>query len=81
MFHDHTGFQLSYDKTTLYRVGSMLRAVPELYTAEGIKWSSEKLNILGVEVHTNEDELLKVNYEPLIEKSKSILKKWEKEKV
>ena len=75
LFHDHTGFALSYEKTVLYRVGSLAKSKAELYTAEGIKWTSEKLNILGVDV-TDETSLLKINYDPLIDKANSICNQW-----
>ena len=77
-FHDHTGFQLSYDKTVLYRVGAMTKARAELYTAEGIKWTDEKINILGVDIYAEEDMLLKTNYNAVMEKVEAVVSSWKK---
>ena len=79
-FRDSTGFALNYDKTTIYRVGSMAHSNSKFYTAEGLKWTSDKINVLGVDIVNTTDtaEILQQNYAPLFDKCESILKLWSK---
>ena len=80
-FGKHTGFQLSYEKTSLYRVGSMKKSVAELYMAEGIKWTDEGVNILGVEVCAEDEQLIEKNYQQVIEKTETTLNSWKKRRL
>ena len=76
-FGGHTGFQLNYDKTTVYRIGSLKTSKAKLYTAENVKWTSEQINVLGVELNNeSEQALLQQNYQPLLQKTKQVLKTW-----
>ena len=75
-FKNHTGFQLSYDKMTLYRLNSLTCSKAELYTTEGIKWTNTQLNILGVEIHTDTEKVLQANYDCIMDKVTGILKSW-----
>ena len=69
------GLEVNYDKTALYRIGSLKKAKALLYTQQNIKWS-DKLNILGVEVNQEEAIMLQNNYEPLLMKTRGILNNW-----
>ena len=55
-FQRSTGFQLSYEKTTLYRLGSLKKSAANHYCAEQIRWSDEKINVLGIDIY-DEDEV------------------------
>ena len=79
LFHRSTGFLLSYEKTTIYRIGSLCDSKAELYTPRKMNWSSETVNILGIEITNTDDadNLCKINYEHLIKKSENICKAWE----
>ena len=76
-FGKSTGFKLNYDKTTLYRVGSMQRSKAKLYTAQDIKWTDEGINVLGVHV-CKQEHLIAKNYDDVINKAKKILSDWDK---
>ena len=54
-FGRYTGFKINYDKTTVYRIGSLRYSQAMMYTADKICWTSEPINILGVNV-THEKE-------------------------
>ena len=56
-FGSSTGFKLNYDKTTIYRVSAMETANPKQYTA-GLWYTTQGINILGVEVTRNTEELI-----------------------
>ena len=71
-FGKRSGFQISYEKTTLYRISSIQKTQVKFYTKRLIKWSNDKINILGVDVVNDENELCrsKINYLPLMSKRK-----------
>ena len=74
-FQNSTGFKLSYEKTNLYRVGSMRKSKAKLYTAEEMVWA-DRINVLGIEVCEDINELLEANYLPVIAKLKKVLNQW-----
>ena len=75
-FGESTGFKLSYDKTSLYRVGSLRNSKAELYTAEGLKWCSETINVLGVDIYHDPSKQAEANYEAVINKAKRTVDSW-----
>ena len=75
-FGASTGFALNYDKTTVYRVDSSKNSIAKKYTETEFKWTVEGINVLGVEITVDEDELIRRNYNPLIQKTQNILNQW-----
>ena len=69
------GLKVSYDKTTLYRVGSLCDSEASLYTAKSFKWSCEPIEILGVYIACN-GEIVSKNYEEIIKKVKETCNVW-----
>ena len=67
-FGRHTGFKINYDKTTVYRIGSLENTEAIRYSKKALKWTNEPINILGVVVHRNEELAIKLNYDPLVKK-------------
>ena len=76
LFQQQTGLALNYDKTTVYRLGSLKASNAKWYTKNKVNWSSESIRVLGVDIVHSEDELLNINYMPLVAKTKNILKAW-----
>ena len=78
-FQQSTGFKLSYDKTTLYRVESLKSAKAQVYTnPHQLKTTTETINMLGVDIMSNDDKAASVNYQRVIDKIDPILKRWSK---
>ena len=73
-FQKQSGFLVSYDKTTLYRIGSLRHSDAMLYNIDQYSWSNTEIMVLGVTI--THDEIIKKNYEPLLEKGKNILNSW-----
>ena len=73
-FKRQSGFTVSYDKTTLYRIGSLRFSSAEMYDTSQVTWSNQDIKVLGVTI-THED-LCSKNYDELIEKSKQVLNTW-----
>ena len=76
IFEKMTGMRISYEKTTIYRIGSLANSKAKFYSTRKVKWVTEPVNVLGVTVCNNETETLKLNYDPLISKVKGILDTW-----
>ena len=66
---DEMGLKVSYEKTTMYRVGSLCNSNAEMFTQKNFKWSSGPIELLGVKINCNTtvnndnftDIMLKVN--------------------
>ena len=77
-FHDHTGFTLSYEKTTLYRIGSLKKLNAKLYTQENIRWSNDTIKVLGVDIYHDQETLINKNYDDMVIKAKTVTEQWSK---
>ena len=75
-FKEHTGFTINYDKTKILRIGSLKKTDAKLITQRQVSWTNEPINILGVWTGHCEEQLLDINYKPIVEKAKNILRSW-----
>ena len=73
-FKYQSGFTISYDKTTMYRIGSLRFSDAQLYGMSEVAWSNQDITVLGVTI-THQDIISK-NYMPIIDKVKKILDAW-----
>ena len=69
------GLQVSYDKTTLYRLGSLCNSDAKIYTECNLKWSSKPIETLGVLVNCD-GSLNAENYTKIMDKVKSVCQSW-----
>ena len=75
-FKDSAGFTVNYDKTQIYRLGSLVGTKSELITARQITWTDGPLSILGICILHDEEQTILMNYNPIVTKIQSILKAW-----
>ena len=75
-FGKNTGFSVNYDKTQVYRVGSLQGSSAELITQKTLTWTNNPINVLGVSITSDPKEILDLNYNALIPKIKGILRTW-----
>ena len=73
-FKSQSGFTVSYDKTTLYRIGSLRHSNAQMYGLSQYVWSREDITVLGVKIA--HEELIEKNYQDIIEKVKKQLQAW-----
>ena len=73
-FHSQSGFTVSYEKTTMYRIGSLRHPCAEMYSMNQFVWSNQDINVLGVTI--THDNLVYKNYDTLCEKTKQVLNAW-----
>ena len=76
-FRKNSGFTLSYEKTTLYRIGSLRKSQAKLYTEFPIQWSNDPIHSLGIWISTDIEESIRLNYSPLILKVQTVLSQWQ----
>ena len=48
------GMKINYDKTMIYRIGSLKNSQAKLYVSRKFQWTSEPLTILGVSISNDE---------------------------
>ena len=71
----HTGLKISYDKTTIYRVGSLKDTDAHCYSNRQLNWSDGDISLLGIQIH-NGTPSNRQNYNETITKLKNIANNW-----
>ena len=74
-FRKQSGFTISYDKTVLYRIGSLRHSSAMLYNIDQVAWSNEDITVLGITVA--HQDIVRKNYSKLQEKVHSVLNAWQ----
>ena len=73
-FKWQSGFTVSYDKTTMYRIGSLRFSDAQLYDQSQVVWSNEDINVLGVTIA--HEDIVQKNYQGMIVKVRNTLNAW-----
>ena len=63
LFEQSSGLKINYDKTTVYRLGSIANSNAHFYSSRKIKGTNEPVNILGVFVSQDPAEGFDLNYQ------------------
>ena len=79
MFRMQSGFTVSYEKTTLYRIGSLRHSDAQLYGMSQFEWSNQDITVLGVTIA--HDNLIEKNYAGIITKAQNTLNAWQKQEL
>ena len=69
------GLKVSYDKTTLYRIGSIANSDAKCYTTKNIKWSNGPIDTLGMMISCTDDHIVD-NFQTVMNKVKAVCKNW-----
>ena len=77
LFQKNTGFEVNYDKTSIYRIGSLKNSDAKLYTQKEISWTNDPVNVLGIWICNDFEARVDRNYELILQKMKDIFKAWE----
>ena len=75
LIQTNTGLKVSYDKTTIYRIGSLANTSAKLITARNFRWADNCVEWLGINV-SNDPYLLSSNYDAVISKIKTVAHVW-----
>ena len=73
-FKKSVGFTVNYDKTKVYRIGSLKHSQVKIVTEREVQWTNEPINVLGVWISHNMKECISLNYKHLIAKAETILR-------
>ena len=73
-FKLQSGFTVSQEKTTLYRIGSLRHSSAQMYELSRYAWTNKDINVLGCTIA--HDDIMAKNYNPVIEKVKKTLNAW-----
>lgn len=75
---DLTGLIVNYDKTNIYRVGSLADTDAKIYTTKMFNWTNDPISLLGVKIPTTPNEQLThfLNFENILQKTTNIIKLW-----
>ena len=73
-FRHQSGFTLSYEKTTLYRIGSLRFSDAQMYNLSEVAWSNQDINVLGVTIAHS--DIVQKNYRTMVDKVRTILNAW-----
>ena len=76
-FEVFSGLEINYEKTSVYRMGSLRYSDAELYCQESMTWTNEPVTVLGVQIETDVQQSLELNYNNIIQKCTEICKSWE----
>ena len=52
-----TGLKVSYEKTTLYRIGSIADSQAKFYTVRKVRWENDYINTLGINIGNRNEDL------------------------
>ena len=75
-FESCTGMLINYEKSTVYRMGSLRQSNARFYSGKKLQWTNEPIKMLGVYVTEDKQKLIKLNIDPLMSKAQNILKMW-----
>ena len=80
-FERCSGLKINYEKTELLRIGSLKNSNAKLYTQKQLQWTNKVVKLLGVQLTADRNQLLKLNYEPIIAKLQNIISVWQQRKI
>ncbi len=74
---DSMGLKINYDKTNIYIIGSIRDSLAKLYTQKSFKWENAAINVLGIDISCDNDEVVKLNYDKVLKNISKIVELWE----
>ena len=75
-FHQQSGLKISYNKSLIYRIGSLKDSDAMLYTKKPLAWTNIGYETLGIFV-THREDLMNKNFSPILHKMKSVFSAWQ----
>ena len=76
MIEKQLGLVVSYEKTVLYRIGSLQNTNAKLYTRKNFTWSNDTFTLLGLQINADEYEMITINYDNILLKLIDISENW-----
>lgn len=78
ILHNNTGLKVNYDKTTIYRTGSLEKTQAKIYTTHPFSWSNQPIKLLGtvIPIDMDNEVIYKLNYQGILTKIENIVQQW-----
>ena len=76
VFETFSGLKVNYDKTEIMPIGSIKNKSFKFDTIKKMKWNDGPVMLLGIKLCPDENEVIRINYTPLMQKIKSQLNIW-----
>ncbi len=76
MLQKQTGLKVNYEKTNIYRIGSLRHSNAKLYTQKTFKWVTTPITVLGTYISNDPREVLELNYNEILDKIIKITELW-----
>ena len=77
-FSEISGLQINYEKTTVYRMGSIRFSNAKFYSSRKLNWTNDPIPNLGIIIAHHRKMLLQENYDPILDRVKVLLDVWNK---
>ena len=77
-FESISGMKINYNKTTLFRIGSLANSEAKFYVERNVNWQNDPANVLGVEITHDKRELLSKNIDMLLDRTAALLNVWKR---
>lgn len=78
ILYKHTGLIVNYDKTNVYRVGSLAGSQAKIYTTCQLNWTNEPIKMLGVQIPIDLDRsrIEALNFDNVLVKIENVTNNW-----
>ena len=76
IFEKNTGLKLNYEKSNVYGIGSSRKSNAKLFTTKKLHWSNDSIKVLGIDIHYDNEEMIRMNYNGITQKVKDKLAEW-----
>ena len=75
-FRISSGLTLNFSKCEVLRIRSLRNSNAPLCSELNLRWANHNVSALGVVFSTNQNTVIKLNYEPQLEKVQNVLNMW-----
>ena len=75
-YNSCTGMTINYNKTAMYRLGSLRYTNARFYSRKKLIWTDEPVKVLGVYLTVDQNKIISQNYDCIVQKCESIFKMW-----
>ena len=73
-FEKQSGMRISYEKTTIYRIGSLRQSEARFYSQCKIQWTNEPVKVLRLWIDYNVKKMVEMNLQPILDKVETTLR-------
>ena len=75
-FQRLSGMLINYEKSTIYRIGSLKNSNARFYTTRNMNWTNEPVKVLGMMLDHDKERREKLNLDEIIKTAESTLGIW-----